>query len=247
MILQSHIDISIHAPARGATQKCRFPLRLHVFQSTLPRGERRKQVEDLKTDQKFQSTLPRGERHYMQVLPSVNRHISIHAPARGATVLLRSSCTVVCISIHAPARGATNVVERRLVIVIISIHAPARGATLSFGSSPSFMIFQSTLPRGERLSLHIVQCDVVNISIHAPARGATFAVVQFRLFFIYFNPRSREGSDYHAQPYGRNKDDFNPRSREGSDTPRRSARPATAHFNPRSREGSDYIRAYPCR
>ena len=56
----------------------------------------------------FQSTLPRGERQ--DDLATVARidKISIHAPARGATVLLRSSCTVVCISIHAPARGATR-------------------------------------------------------------------------------------------------------------------------------------------
>ena len=33
-----------------------------VFQSTLPRGERRKTSSDLLLDIKFQSTLPRGER-----------------------------------------------------------------------------------------------------------------------------------------------------------------------------------------
>ena len=35
---------------------------------------------------------------------------------------------------------------------------------------------------------------------------------------FYFNPRSREGSDYQKQTrYFPGKSDFNPRSREGSD------------------------------
>ena len=34
-------------------------------------------------------------------------------------------------SIHAPARGATVVFQRENVLLIASIHAPARGATLS--------------------------------------------------------------------------------------------------------------------
>ena len=56
-------DISIHAPARGATTrglKCQPP---PGFQSTLPRGERRNWMRDL-----FRTLT-----------------ISIHAPARGAT------------------------------------------------------------------------------------------------------------------------------------------------------------------
>jgi len=35
-------------------------------------------------------------------------HISIHAPARGATVKMGKEIKVTCISIHAPARGATS-------------------------------------------------------------------------------------------------------------------------------------------
>ena len=55
--------------------------------------------------------------------------ISIHAPARGATVKAESIGFVIAISIHAPARGATY---NRIKLVRpneISIHAPARGAT----------------------------------------------------------------------------------------------------------------------
>ena len=79
---------------------------------------------------------------------------------------------------------------------IVSIHAPARGATGRKDLVPAELMFQSTLPREERLQSY----DLTNIStgfqstlpreerptvqykyrandgvsIHAPARGATF-------------------------------------------------------------------------
>ena len=55
----------------------------------------------------------------------------------------------------------------------ISIHAPARGAT---GLPANTSHFPS-------------------ISIHAPARGATLRLYKFHSIMMYFNPRSREGSD----------------------------------------------------
>ena len=77
--------ISIHAPARGATQHPPYPVMLYAFQSTLPRGERHSNINDIFDESDFnprsregsdtiihvimgghilfQSTLPRGERH----------------------------------------------------------------------------------------------------------------------------------------------------------------------------------------
>ena len=55
--------------------------------------------------------------------------ISIHAPARGATLADALNWAGVSISIHAPARGATAAARRSTDGRIISIHAPARGAT----------------------------------------------------------------------------------------------------------------------
>ena len=37
--------------------------------------------------------------------------ISIHAPVKGATVLLKKICNVLPISIHAPAKGATDLLQ----------------------------------------------------------------------------------------------------------------------------------------
>ena len=121
----------------------------------------------------FQSTLPRGERLIPPLYSEGGYYISIHAPARGATVNLFGLTYYFDISIHAPARGAT-----RLTI-----------------QNRKEMVFQSTLPRGERLGAIFSKCSRIN----------------------YFNPRSREGSDVKFQTYQHGCYNFNPRSREGSD------------------------------
>ena len=121
----------------------------------------------------FQSTPPRGERRKYKIVPYllcnisihapargatevtaefVNVHrISIHAPARGATKFSLNTIQGVLISIHAPARGATELVDLIDYISKISIHAPARGATTIKDRVTAVVIFQSTPPRGERL------------------------------------------------------------------------------------------------
>ena len=147
------MGISIHAPARGATsapiRECRSS---RLFQSTLPRGERPAPPVATIIIETFQSTLPRGERlhSHPEVMPPVP--ISIHAPARGATLFLCRKVSWGRISIHAPARGATDIVDK----------------------SSDTETFQSTLPRGERLSIYT---------------SLVYSV-------FYFNPRSREGSDF---------------------------------------------------
>ena len=55
--------------------------------------------------------------------------ISIHAPARGATLNANTVTKFMDISIHAPARGATQLTQEMIQGALISIHAPARGAT----------------------------------------------------------------------------------------------------------------------
>ena len=59
------------------------------------------------------------------------------------------------------------------------------------------------------------------ISIHAPVKGATLLFLFKILSGEYFNPRSREGSDYYTARRATCVQDFNPRSREGSDDVRR--------------------------
>ena len=54
------------------------------------------------------------------------------------------------ISILAPTRGATEAQETCVKYGEISILAPTRGATLLFVLLAFFVLFQSSLPRGER-------------------------------------------------------------------------------------------------
>ena len=56
-------------------------------------------------------------------------NISIHAPAKGATLGILVQDIPILISIHAPAKGATFVIPSFHVELDISIHAPAKGAT----------------------------------------------------------------------------------------------------------------------
>ena len=120
----------------------------------------------------FQSTLPHGERQ-PTIITLKKAVVSIHAPTRGATMLEEQLSWVNDVSIHAPARGATHVNFRSAMIIrrfnprsrtgsdllmdlacfgiLVSIHAPARGATwLTTRHLDYPLLFQSTLPHGER-------------------------------------------------------------------------------------------------
>ena len=100
-------------------------------------------------------------------------------------------------------------------------------------------LFQSTLPRRERLNAAVLAPTTTAISIHAPAKGATPYLIWVPTCVYHFNPRSREGSDRSVRSPRRRRDYFNPRSREGSDLSSRSHERPRCYFNPRSREGSD--------
>ena len=164
--------ISIHAPAKGATSPLHSVLPVSkLFQSTLPRRERRMSTGGCGMAQKFQSTLPRRERHpshtpilphrkFQSTLPRRERPASDSA---GTTILYfnprsregsdtrsRSNSSSRSISIHAPAKGATCLWSARLATQTISIHAPAKGATNEVIKCKIRLIFQSTLPRRER-------------------------------------------------------------------------------------------------
>ncbi|AVT81262.1 hypothetical protein RPYSC3_24010 [Rhodopseudomonas palustris] len=143
--------VSIHAPARGATD---------VHHRRHP---------DLGVSIHAPA---RGATVMLRRMGGVAK-VSIHAPARGATEQLLIFLVLFGVSIHAPARGATCATAHRVPSgefrstlprgerlvnrvgtrreIRVSIHAPARGATLSGD--------QAVARRG--------------VSIHAPARGAT--------------------------------------------------------------------------
>ena len=121
--------------------------------------------------------------------------ISIHAPTRGATLVADAVNQAVSISIHAPTRGATINYARAFHRRCISIHAPTRGATKVILTFFPDLRFQSTLPQGERRSGDSISPSALTISIHAPTRGATLRECCTDRRRGHFNPRSHKGSD----------------------------------------------------
>ena len=171
-------SVSIHAPAWGATPLRKANDYHHKFQSTHPRGVRLRGIANYST-----------------------RRVGFNPRTRvGCDQYFLSGLVDMChVSIHAPAWGATDEEFDGDISSVVSIHAPAWGATRPTSCPMSRRKeFQSTHPRGVRQpasrSLCLaalcfnprtrVGCDVTGhmpaiqngpVSIHAPAWGATRA------------------------------------------------------------------------
>ncbi len=146
--------VSIHAPTRGATAHYHEAWLKMLFQSTRPRGARRIGSVRSSRSWRFQSTRPRGARHFhSERVPGSSAFQSTRP--RGARRQERYILRLIsCVSIHAPTRGATEVIRaiadgtwfqstrprgarpghhpHRPDRVEVSIHAPTRGATQYF-------------------------------------------------------------------------------------------------------------------
>ena len=123
--------ISIHAPARGATY-CSL---LHKtpkkdFNPRSREGSDKIISKVVFVCVQFQSTLPRGERLIQLVTDSYNKGISIHAPARGATIS-PTPLSICCFRFQStlPRGERPRLINMLADKIKISIHAPARGAT----------------------------------------------------------------------------------------------------------------------
>ncbi len=143
-------SVSIHAPARVRPKAHIVPKPTIRFQSTHPHGVRRRINITSASKTGFNPRTPHGVRLQVCSLQVCSMQVSIHAPARGAT--LSSPCA------GPPFR--------------VSIHAPARGATLIHFTLILLILFQSTHPHGVRPQ-KLPVCWRLLVSIHAPARGAT--------------------------------------------------------------------------
>ena len=177
--------ISIHAPARGATKP--FISFVSPFSNFNPRTREGCDMGlscGVTIHRTFQSTHPRGVRLGFSDLLFRHRFISIHAPARGATIYNQHKLIHQYISIHAPARGATSIKLNLIKLRRISIHAPARGATFpSRFRKPKRSDFNPRTREGCDVSEFVHSLESYTISIHAPARGATVFLSPFVGFF----------------------------------------------------------------
>ena len=192
-----------------------------------------------------------------------NNTISIRAPAKGATCSTYLCFGIFLISIRAPAKGATTVtVDCKCDCIDFnprsregSDDAREGRAGMSRNFNPrsregsdfflpctcvTFSIFQSALPRRERLKDSINQCPEVRISIRAPAKGATHQpwisrlrqyisirapakgatvdAIHAVLYCIISIRAPAKGATGHARKQFCHIFYFNPRSREGSDS-----------------------------
>ena len=136
---------ALSAPAWGAT----IPPPQYISMSSYfnPRsrvGSDRSELARLREDNEFQSTLPRGERLVFNQHRDLQRNISIHAPAWGATWCTDHRHARWSISIHAPAWGATAKINKASCSKIntrsdIAIPLPKSGENKPF--SPLFFYF----------------------------------------------------------------------------------------------------------
>ena len=166
--------ISIHAPARGATRLEGNIFRLEAFQSTPPRGERLVFQHQVPVTFIFQSTPPRGERRYDALRILSPDRISIHAPARGATLSVPACAYPRGNFNPRPREGSDQDFMPCRNCIVYFNPRPREGSDGITGVvAANMQIFQSTPPRGERLGLQGTCNDIKSISIHAPARGAT--------------------------------------------------------------------------
>ena len=99
-------NVSIHAPARGATVIALRHKQLRLFQSTHPHGVRQMHISNPNSSVCFNPRTRTGCDSVRDALQSCIS-VSIHAPARGATRISLRKCISTSVSIHAPARGAT--------------------------------------------------------------------------------------------------------------------------------------------
>ena len=145
---------------------------ISIFQSTHPRGVRPIALTGDTKEYKFQSTHPRGVRPRSRRSRGRDSHFNPRTHV-GCDGTLPPQDWRSPISIHAPTWGATKVV---------------RGYYRDF-------VFQSTHPRGVRLS-----CWLSNSS------------------FRYFNPRTHVGCDIAKTTNLTINSDFNPRTHVGCDS-----------------------------
>ncbi len=219
-------EVSIHAPARGATSSP--PCTSLYFLGFNPRARA-------------------GRDRVWSVAMATSARVSIHAPARGATRWMieheefknrfnpraragRDAHTphyremMRGVSIHAPARGATTL-QPQQQIGPMGFNPRARaGRDAIVATSPEHAAwFQSTRPRGARRDRGTAPGLGSRVSIHAPARGATMAAWSGKPITSEFQSTRPRGAR---------------RTRRGGRPPARQC------FNPRARAGRD-VAAYP--
>ena len=172
--------VSIHAPAKGATARQAAMRARHDSFDPRPReGGDRLTTPCAAPWRRFDPRPREGGDDRGIALSGARGDVSIHAPAKGATVALRSTRHLARVSIHAPAKGATVAECESIAVDDVSIHAPAKGATAD-GLQPRAgeQRFDPRPREGGDARRFRGLIWGLWVSIHAPAKGATLDLVR---------------------------------------------------------------------
>ena len=176
LIPHQTIDVSIHAPGRGATPSSPATMSLiGSFNSRTREGCDGRQKRDNRASA-----------------------VSIHAPGRGATPIevqmmqanvefqfthpggvrpVLTDMLLLCVTFQFTHPGGVRLGQTLVspMCVQVSIHAPGRGATAN-DYVPAFISpsFNSRTREGCDWCTALTNCYTKSVSIHAPGRGATF-------------------------------------------------------------------------
>ena len=174
-VMDEEGNVSIHAPTKGATTDTAFVVLLAT---------------------EFQSTHPRRVRLARGYAPSSPLFVSIHAPTKGATTAPTFRCAFAkcfnprthegCDGIKWLMTRKSNGFQsthprrvRRVLLWLLSRKAvfqsthPRRVRRYCLLPAVSFSMFQSTHPRRVRLDTRQILIVLARVSIHAPTKGAT--------------------------------------------------------------------------
>ena len=126
---ESHVPISILAPAKGATLRS-FPLcKNPAFQSSLPRRERLVAQGGPSRRQNYFNPRSREGSDVISISGITCHSISILAPAKGATKIFSRNKKRLKFQSSLPRRERPYQHQHYVTQGIISILAPAKGAT----------------------------------------------------------------------------------------------------------------------
>ena len=172
-----HVPISIHAPTRGATKLRYRALKGNIFQSTLPREERRCRSSVMCSIKYFNPrSHERSDKKITYQLISV-RYFNPRSHERSDDQQPVHSLSVIYFNPRSHERSDSSAVTQPSYLLFISIHAPTRGATSR----------RLHLPR-QRVNFNPRSHERSDYCIHLTL-----------FYFRYFNPRSHERSDIYCK------------------------------------------------
>ena len=193
---QRAADVSIRAPAWGATCSASPRQTQCAFRSAPPRGGRRRSSAAAGIWRCFDPR-PRVGGDFRPAHLEAGELVSIRAPAWGATTEVGFQRHFDRVSIRAPAWGATTGTKIVGGVDNVSIRAPAWGATGAPGGARRDLHAVSIrAPAWGATRRHDGVCRVCGVSIRAPAWGATSDPRTMQCGNRGFDPRPRVGGDH---------------------------------------------------